>query len=255
MITAANSTPANLHSNADSTVGIVVALPEELRTLTNIKLKQGECIQLGKLLIAYGGAGMANAREAAQSLLHKGAKQLVSWGCAAGLAKDLKPGDLLLADKVVSEQNQFDTDTFWCNHVRQTLQSVVSVHNGRLFTSKDLISSSLRKYQIQQDRQTIALDMESAAIAEVAKENGMPFLVIRSIADPVTMDLPAAVLAGLNDQGQVELPKLLLHLISHPWEIVGLIRLGLHFHAAQKTLKLVAKHLGIQDDQLSLVAN
>jgi adenosylhomocysteine nucleosidase len=32
-------------------------------------------------------------------------------------------------------------------------------------------------------------------------------------------------------------------LLTHPWEASGLIKLGLHFHAAQKTLRTIAKQL------------
>jgi adenosylhomocysteine nucleosidase len=32
-------------------------------------------------------------------------------------------------------------------------------------------------------------------------------------------------------------------LATHPWEAPSLIKLGLHFHAAQKTLKIIAKQL------------
>lgn len=247
--------PVALTRNADAIVGIVVALPEELSTLTNQKLGQGECCRLGNVLIAYSGAGMANAAKAAQCLLDQGARQLVSWGCAAGLAPHFKPGDLLIAEQVVSEQNQFDTDSQWRLEIQQTLANTVSIKNGPLFTSVDLVSRSQDKQRIHQNSQAVALDMESAAIAEVATRANVPFLVIRSIADPVSMDLPPAVLAGLNAAGQVELPKLLRHLLSHPYEVVGLIRLGMHFHAAQKTLKSVAKRLGQLGNQPAPIAN
>jgi hypothetical protein len=57
------------------------------------------------------------------------------------------------------------------------------------------------------------------------------------------MDLPRAIDYSLNDQGDVMLGKLLLFLFLHPAELPGLIKLGLHFNAAKKTLKLVARHL------------
>jgi hypothetical protein len=44
------------------------------------------------------------------------------------------------------------------------------------------------------------------------------------------------------------LRKLLLFLFLHPAELPGLIKLGLHFNAAKKTLKLVASHLGTMAD-------
>jgi adenosylhomocysteine nucleosidase len=79
----------------------------------------------------------------------------------------------------------------------------------------------------------------------VAKNANLPCLAIRSIADPVDQDLPLAVLNSLNADGQVELPRLFRHLFLHPWELNGLIRLGRHFHAAQKTLKTVARLLNL----------
>jgi adenosylhomocysteine nucleosidase len=57
------------------------------------------------------------------------------------------------------------------------------------------------------------------------------------------MDLPKAVVHALNEQGQVEMSKLIRFLVMHPWELLVLIKLGIHFHAAQKTLKTTAKYL------------
>lgn len=247
--------PNAFTTHADASVGIVVALPEELRTLTRQKLVQGECRQLGRYWIAYSGAGMHNAGRAAQALIEKGAQRLISWGCAAGLADGLKPGDLVMADRVVSEQSQFDTDLQWRSELKHAISANVSTQNGTLFTSAKLVSRSIDKRDIRQSSRAVALDMESAAIAEVAANNGAPFLAIRSIADPVSMDLPQAVLAGLNAEGQVDLGKLLRYLLAHPLEIVGLTKLGLNFHAAQKTLKRVAEHLGVLDDHPAPLAN
>lgn len=244
-----------LSHNADAIVGIVVALPEELRTLTRKKLEQGQCCRVGNTWVAYSGAGTVNAGKAARLLIDKGAQKLMSWGCAAGLTNDLRPGALVLAEQVIGEQRQFDTDAHWRNAIRHSLESSISISKGSLFTSTALVSRSQDKQHIRQTSQAVALDMESAAIAEAAAQANLPFLVIRSVADPVTMDLPQAVLAGLNDKGQVELPELLRYLLCHPWEVIGLIKLGLHFHAAQKTLKTVAKHLGIGDNQAAPLAN
>ncbi len=57
------------------------------------------------------------------------------------------------------------------------------------------------------------------------------------------MDLPKAVAYSLNNNGEVVLKRLLLFLLQHPGQLPGLIKLGLHFNAAKKTLKLVAAQL------------
>lgn len=236
---------AELNSNdhsAELTLGIVVALPEELATLTKQKLQRGQCLQLGDSWIAYSGAGMTNAERAARLLLEKGVQRLISWGCAAGLAPELKPGDLVLAQTVCSDQQQIATDHAWAAQLKQGLTQL-TIEQGPLYSSADMICHSGQKQQLQQQSQAAALDMESLAVATVAQQASIPFNVVRAIADPAAMSLPQAVQVSLNAEGEVELSKLLGHLLTHPWEIPGLIRLGLHFQAAQKTLNSVAKLL------------
>ena len=229
--------------NADTLVGIVVALPEELATLTRIKLKQGECCRIGNTWIACSGVGLINASSAAQMLINKGVLQLISWGCAAGLSVETKPGDLIIAAQAIDEHQQFDSDKDMNARLKRILPANLTIHEGKLFSSANLISLSHEKQRIHQRSLAIALDMESTAIANTAAHANLPFMIIRSIADPVNMNLPNAVIQALNENGQVDLPKLLGYLLWHPWEVTALIKLGLHFQAAQKTLKIVAREL------------
>jgi adenosylhomocysteine nucleosidase len=85
--------------------------------------------------------------------------------------------------------------------------------------------------------------MESIAIARIAQQNNLPFLAIRVIADPANMNLPKAINHSFNNEGDIVLTKLLSYMVLHPTELLGLIKLGLHFHAAKNTLKLIAKQL------------
>ena len=225
--------------------GIVVALPEELTTLTPKKIDKGCCLFItDKLLVAYSGAGPINAGSAAELLVAKGATRLISWGCAAALNASLKQGDLILADKLIDAGNvEMAVDADWHDYTKNLLSASVIVHTGCLAESKSIVSFSKDKKQLHSITGADALDMESIAIARIAKQHALPFLVIRVIADPVNMNLPQAINYSLNDQGEVVLGKLLLFLFLHPAELSGLIKLGLHFNAARKTLKLVAKHL------------
>ncbi len=136
-----------------------------------------------------------------------------------------------------------DIDSDLHRHTKNSLSKFLTVHTGCLAESKSIVSSSKDKKQLQSKTGAIALDMESIAIAKVAKQHALPFLAIRAIADPVNMDLPRAINYSLNDQGDMVLRKLLLFILLHPAELPGLIKLGLHFNAAKNTLKLVAKHL------------
>lgn len=225
--------------------GIVVALPEELTTLTSKKMDKGRSLPIADTIrLAYSGAGAVNAAAASERLVAEGATRLISWGCAAALDASLKPGDLVLADKLMDAgQNEMTIDAGWHGDVKTGLAAFIAVHAGCLAESQSLVSSGRDKKQLRAITGAVALDMESIAIAKVARQHDLPFLAIRAIADPVDMDLPLAIHHSLNAQGDVVLGRLLRFLVAHPAELPGLIKLGLHFNAARKTLKSIAGHL------------
>lgn len=232
--------------------GIVVALPQELSTLTTRKVVKGESIMLSKsLALAYSGAGADNAHAAAELLIAQGATRLISWGCAAALSANLQSGNLLLADGLITaEGDTLAIDAAWHRQVKTGLEKLAveskprfALRCGDLLESKTLVAKSTDKHHKHQQTQAVALDMESIAIAKVAHAHALPFLAIRAIADPVTMDLPEAVSIALNQHGDVELGKLLRFLVTHPSELKGLITLGQQFNAAKNTLKAVAQPL------------
>jgi adenosylhomocysteine nucleosidase len=228
--------------------GIVVALAEELTTLTSKKMAKGQCHFIAdKLLVAFSGVGPVNAKAAAELLVDQGATRLMSWGCAGALSASLKPGDLILANTLIDAEGARDAkccvSSGWHSDAKNRLAASVVAHTGCLAESMSIISNSQDKKQLHSLTGAIAVDMESTAIAKVAGQHTLPFLAIRVIVDPVDMTLPRAINYSLNQQGEVVLGKLLLFLATHPAELPGLIKLGLHSNAARKTLKSVAKHL------------
>jgi adenosylhomocysteine nucleosidase len=228
--------------------GIVVALPEELSTLSAKKCSKGSCLFMSDAIaVAYSGAGAGNASTAAQLLITQGATRLISWGCAAALSDHLKPGDLVLPDSLIDVDGaQIKPHADWHKHTQDLLTKAIKVHTGSLTESHSIVESSQDKKNLYLQTGAIALDMESIAIAKIARQHDLPFIAIRAIADPATMDLPRAIKYSLNEFGDIDLTKLLAFIAMHPFEIPGLIKLGLHFQAAKNTLKWVAK----QSDQI-----
>ncbi|MBK8814359.1 MAG: phosphorylase [Methylococcaceae bacterium] len=226
--------------------GIVIALPEELATLTSKRLKKG-CIETlnDKILIICSGAGENNARLASELLVDNGVKRLISWGCAAALDSALQSGDLVLAESCIDAQQvgiEFDNKG-WVSHVQSSINRQIPIYVGKLAESKHIVETTEDKTELGKATGAIALDMESTAIAKVASLNGIPFMTIRVIADTLKMNLPKSVSYALNEQGEVVLKKLLLFLFLHPSELPGLIKLGFAFNAAKKTLKCIARDI------------
>jgi adenosylhomocysteine nucleosidase len=232
--------------------GIIVALSEELSTLKTVpnalwerSMARGKFIFLtDDIILIYSGAGAENARKAAELAVLKGATKLMSWGCAAALSPDLKMGDLVLADSLMSVDGfEMPVNATWHQHAKMVLGSEVAAYKGALIASKEIVATAQAKQALFEKTGAIALDMESGAIAQVAQHYALPFLAIRAIADPSTMDLPHAVLKALNENGEVEITKIIASLVFNPKEIPHLIQLGQYFQLAKKTLSSVAKQL------------
>ena len=225
--------------------GILVALPEELHTLTKSRIKQGECFAMSdNTLISLSGAGPKNAARAAQNLLAQGATQLISWGCAGALAPYLNAGDLLIPEYILAKDNTtLATHKLWSQQVIDLLDNAIVYNENKLLESDTVISLAQDKNQQYQQTRAVAVDMESASVARIANQKKIPFIAIRSIVDPAGLDLPLAINYAMNDKGVLSIAKLLLFLCRHPSELPGLIKLGLHFHAASKTLKYLAHKL------------
>ncbi len=225
--------------------GIVVALPEEISTLTNDRIVKGGWFRMSdSLLVSCSGVGPENARLAAEMLINHGVTRLLSWGCAAALNETLKPGDLVITDTLVdTEFSRFELNPDELNKTLNLLQEHLVIYCGTLAETKNIVSASTDKKQIHANTGADILDMESVAIAKVAKQHNLSFLAIRAVADPVTMNLPKAISYAIDSEGEVVLSKLLYFLLLHPSELPELIKLGRYFHSAKNKLKQVAKYL------------
>ncbi|HIG91393.1 MAG: phosphorylase [Methylococcales bacterium] len=228
-------------------LGIIVALPEELTTLTNAKITKGQIHPLGNnFWVILSGTGPNNASDAAQKLISHGADRLISWGCAGALSTQLKPGHLIIATQLIDQNNNsINQQPAWPEYLLNKLTAPEVITPGTLLESDQLISSGKNKEHLHQKTNADLVDMESAAIARIAHLNNLPFVAIRAIADTATMNLPKAISHSLDSNGELQLSILLKYLFIHPYEIPELIKLGLSFNSAKKSLCHVAEQLAI----------
>jgi adenosylhomocysteine nucleosidase len=92
--------------------------------------------------------------------------------------------------------------------------------------------------------QCVAADMESAAVAAVARRNGLPFIALRAVADPVDFSLPQAALVSMGKDGRLKPWKLALSLWRQPGQIRPLRELAGHSAAAKEALRKAARAAG-----------
>ena len=77
----------------------------------------------------------------------------------------------------------------------------------------------------------IAVDMETAAVAGVCERRGVPWSAVRSISDLVGVT-PGDVIGLANPDGTPNVGASIRYLLTKPWRIPQLVRLGLDAQGA-----------------------
>jgi len=224
-------------------IGVIVALKQELATLGDIRLNRDSCADLSEnLVVCLSGTGAKRARIAAKKLIDMGADALVSWGTAAGLSKEVSPGMLIIPGTIISNDGNYNTDPMLRATILSLLPPDQSVMDGSLIESDKILVNESDKTALNQRSGAKAADMESAAVAMVAKKEKIPFVSIRVIADSLTMRIPPSVFRNL-ESGTTQLPGLIMDVLLHPGEWMDIIRLADGFLKARRTLKKAAGHI------------
>ena len=92
-----------------------------------------------------------------------------------------------------------------------------------LVTSQD-VSDAAEKHELLTKFGADVVDMEAAAVAQVAKERGLEFAAIKSISDDAEFDMPP--LNRFIDNGKFDTRRFLIYVALHPrwWRALGKIK-------------------------------
>jgi len=189
-----------------------------------------------------GAAGGVTRRvtELAERLLAEGVEGLLSFGIAGGLDPALKSGDLVVGSAVRWEGESFAADAAWASHL---LAAISSARAGTIAAVGRIAATPEAKRALYQDGGAV-VDMESGAMARVCAQAGKPFAVLRAVADPAGRGLPGSVFVGLAPDGSARPLAVMGALLRRPWELPGLIRVGLDSQAALAALRDAVKVVG-----------
>jgi len=201
-----------------------------VRTLGVVTGYRGEarCLSAPDLIIRCSGADAMRARAAAQELQGQGVAGLVSFGLAGGLARDLVAGDLLLPEAVIlPDGGSLAVDPGWRARLAATLERA-GLHpiDMPIAGSDRIVATRAAKAALALRGAAAAVDMESQGVAEVAALAGLPFLVLRAVADRSDQIIPQAAGGAIDARGEIRRLAVLVGLARRPWELVPLIALG-----------------------------
>jgi len=228
-------------------VGVVCALHSEARHLGRSVSGQGsvETVATGTLRVVSGMGGTA-AAAGAERLIAAGAGALVSWGLAGGLDPELRAGLIFVPSEVMAPDGALlATDTLWRARLATALVRFSPLTSGRLVTSVAAVGTVAAKAALFKTSGARAVDMESAAIAQVARSRDLPFLAIRVIIDRAVDVLPDSFVAAIGVGGEFSIGQLLAHLARSPRELAPLVRLARTYQQANRSLAAAAASGGL----------
>lgn len=153
------------------------------------------------------------------------AKCLVSFGVAGGLAPHLRPGDVILSTEVIDERRRWRPNASFHKEMTDLAPRIGAIA-GSVLGACDIVATEEDKRRAWRDTGALAVDLESAIVARTAEAVGIPFLVLRTIADPATRELPPAALIPLAEDGTPAFRRVLADVLRQPRQIAALFGLA-----------------------------
>ncbi len=186
-------------------IAVVCAVPAERRAIAGLG---------GRIVVHVSGMGATAAARTAAAVASQGPRALLAAGFCGALADDLRVGDLVAADEVVDEL------TGRRHPADPALLAAAPGRRGPLVSAARIARTRGERARLP----GLAVDLESAAVAEAAGAAGVPFLALRAVTDETRHRMPA--LDGAADaSGRLTPRGCATHLARHPGDLPALLRL------------------------------
>ena len=154
---------------------------------------------------------------------------VLSIGCAGALSPQLEPGDTVIPEKIV---NHTDAGRFLLPSsdlieiAKKCCKSLdLSFHSGTAVSTPKVAATIEEKRSLAAKYGAIAVDMESAQVAEWAAKVNVPMLAIRTIADALGDNIPPETGAIVDAKGKLRLGKTFSLIVSRPAFFLEILRL------------------------------
>lgn len=201
-------------------IGIIAAMDSEVRDIKSamedsIKIHHGGMTFFkGKLnkkevVAVKSGVGKVNAAMCTQILIDLfKVTTIIHVGVAGAVHPDLEIGDIVISE----DSCQYDMDARAFGHPRGEIPNMaitffkadptliklaeaaaealqVSYQTGRIMTADLGVDSNKLKKELREEFGGLCVEMEGAAVGQVAMQNQIPYLVIRSMSDKADSNL------------------------------------------------------------------
>ena len=170
---------------------------------------------------------------------------VVSFGLAGGLAAHVMAGTLIVPSAVLLPSGAcLACDRQLSAGVRTRLAGQVQLEGGVLATAELPLLLALEKQALHAATGAVTIDTESHIAGAFAVRAGVPFLVIRAVADVAGRDLPPLALAAIGPDGRLDATAIGRQIALRPGQLLALPATALAGARAMRTLRRVRRVLG-----------
>ncbi len=198
-------------------VGIISALPRELAAFRRQK-------PAGCRIIAAGMGADAATRGAEKLVASQRLSALISAGYAGGLVAPALPGTIVV--------DTADSRLSAC---------LPPAARGRIVDATGMVKTPDERARLAAQTGAIAVDMESAAIAQIAARHGLPFAAVRAITDGPDSHLLLDWDRYRDREGRLRTGAAVLGALRTPG---GVAEMRLLWYASKKASRALALYLG-----------
>ncbi|WP_298271970.1 phosphorylase [Geobacter sp.] len=238
---------------SSKTIGLIAAMPDEVRPLLRrvkpVEKCRREHFTLYRFLL--GGAGINlvesgmgpnRAARAADALAETAPAAIVSFGFGGAVLPGLEVGDLvvgvgcwLASGSHLVPRGAIDRDL-----ARDILDGLGGpfrrVAFGQIITSREILAKKALAPLLPREFDTPVLDMETAAVAEIAERRAIPLVALRAVSDDAREELSFTLDEFTDRDMNIRGTKVLATILRKPWIVPQLIRLARNTHTAGATL-------------------
>jgi adenosylhomocysteine nucleosidase len=197
-------------------VAVIAAMPIELAPLIgNVQPRSVQGVDLFELpqaVVAVGGIGEKFARRAAEVAIDQvQPRWLLSAGMVGAISPQLKVGDAGRIREVVEVATG-------------TRYATSGGGDWVLVTSPD-VSDAREKHELREKFSADVVDMEAAAVAQVANERGLEFASVKAVSDDAEFVMPP-LNRFIDGDGRFATRKFLIYVALHPrwWSALGKVK-------------------------------
>jgi adenosylhomocysteine nucleosidase len=240
-------------------VGLIAAMPQEIAPflrrvgkyerfrLASFYAYRFRLFELDCVLVRCG-VGFERAIAASRALIEATRPELlVSFGVAGAVRPGLRVGDVIVAaaegtcllddPAVAVAEDPFRSLAHMSPQAQQAVSAALLPRRAHFYTGTILTTRGSQVVPSLPAQVVYpVLDMETAGIAQVAAEYGLPLLGLRAISDSVDQPLPFNLDEMLDEQQNLHIGRIVGTIIRHPHMLAQSLRLSQNVNRASQNL-------------------